>query len=65
MLRSEDPSEEEGYEREEQSSAQREDALAASATAQSMDGSSRAREISKAKVGQDVVSSFMRMQGLL
>ena len=64
MLRSVDPSEEEGYEREENSFAWREDALAASATAHSMDGSSKTEGTSKAKVGQ-IIISLMCMQGLV
>lgn len=53
MLRSEDRSEEEGYEQEEQSSQQGENALAASASPHSMDGSDNAKGTSKAKVGPD------------
>ena len=49
MLRSEDHSEEEGYEQEEQLSQQRENALAASASPHSTDGSSDAEGTNKAK----------------
>ncbi|CAL5224199.1 g6842 [Coccomyxa viridis] len=53
MLRSADHSEEEGYEQEEQSSQQREDALAASASVSSMDGDQNAEGSSKAKAADD------------
>ncbi len=56
MLRSEDHGEEAGYEQEEQSSQQREDALAASASIRSMDGSFDAEGSSKAKVWPELVS---------
>ena len=50
MLRFEDHSEEAGYGQEEQSSQQREDELAASASMRSMDGSYDAEGSSKAQV---------------
>lgn len=60
MLRSADHSEEEGYEQEEQSSQQREDVLAASASVSSMDGDQNAEGSSKAKVRQHCTFLFAR-----